>query len=76
MDTSVGASLANVVKSITESFGTKERLTELREFVRSNDLGTSKTAVNSAIQTTEANLEWMDSHYEDVANWLQAQTLD
>ncbi len=74
LDTSVSAPLAEMVKTVTESFSTSDQLEALREFADrfASNLGSAERATESAIQTTAANVEWMERHYDDVAGWLMS----
>jgi len=50
-------------------------LAELEAFYEANFdiLGTAQRATETAIEETEANLSWMNLHYDEVSNWLRSR---
>ncbi len=71
-DTAVSSPVARMVESVTKGFNTQEQLDDLISFRATNagNLGTAERAVNSAVDSTTANVAWMDAHYDEVALWF------
>ncbi|TRY78420.1 hypothetical protein TCAL_01678 [Tigriopus californicus] len=75
-DTAVSSPLADMVGVVARSFNTQEELDGLKIFVQShqNNLGTAQRATELAIETTEANIAWMEDYYNVIVEWLQGKT--
>lgn len=61
-----------MVRAVTYSFNTEQRLEELQTFYEANyfNLGTAQRATESAIENTEYNIEWMDMYEDTIDTWL------
>ncbi|KAL3885524.1 hypothetical protein ACJMK2_025576 [Sinanodonta woodiana] len=69
-------SLITMIKGLTSTFNTNFQLQQLEEFKDQHpDLGSGTRALQQAIETTEANINWMKVNYDIVAKWLQSQTV-
>ena len=40
------------------------------------DQGTASRTFVQMVEATQANIRWMDNHYDDVAKWLNDRTAD
>jgi hypothetical protein len=77
-DNVVSSPVARMVTGVTESFNTAEELAELEQFAadNANNLGTAQRATEAAIVATAANIDWMQSYFDIIVDWLQAAVLD
>ena len=75
-DTSVSSPVGGMVTSVTRSFNTQQELQELQQFYDDNlgNLGSAQRATESAIQTTEANVQWMTDNFDTVVAWIKRHT--
>ncbi|KAK3602015.1 hypothetical protein CHS0354_027018 [Potamilus streckersoni] len=66
-------SLSNMIKGLTSTFNTNFQLQQLEEFKDQHpNLGSGTRALQQAIETTEANINWMKVNYDIVAKWLKS----
>lgn len=74
-DVSSQSTAGSFVSYCVTSFNKPEQLMEAEEFYQSNlaTLKAAKTKVEIAIQRAKVRVEWMEQHYEEVANWLEEQ---
>jgi len=72
---SASFTMPGIMKSVMRNRNTEYEIKELKEFQRKNkdDLRTATRAVKQAIEAAEANLDWMDTNYEDIFTWLKQQ---
>ncbi|XP_054161981.1 aminopeptidase N-like [Oppia nitens] len=65
-------SFGSLVKSVTSSLNTDFDLKQLQEFYNSvkDNVGTAQRSFLQAIEQTKANVHWMQSHYQQIDNWL------
>ena len=40
------------------------------------DQGSAKRGLQQAVESTEANIRWMENNYEEVAKWLSDTVLN
>jgi hypothetical protein len=71
-----GPSFVSVGKIITvasSNFNTESQREELHEFYAKNleDLGAGILAIETSIQTTKANINWMKKNHPVVVDWLK-----
>ncbi|KAG8230287.1 hypothetical protein J437_LFUL010190 [Ladona fulva] len=77
----IGSSLFtinNIVRSSTKRMNTEFELADLKKFSMDHrrELGTATRAVDQAIEKTEANVEWMKTHYNTIIEWLSHNSLN
>jgi len=72
------SSLKRIVKAMSGSFNTNFDLKELKDFqaTHEGELGTSTRAVEQAIESGLANVDWMQTNYENVWSWLKTYNLE
>ncbi|VDI15787.1 Hypothetical predicted protein, partial [Mytilus galloprovincialis] len=62
-----------LITDVTSKFNTEFDLQSLQTFKDSiPDLGSSAAAFDRAIETTRANIKWMDSNFQIIKDWLQS----
>ncbi len=71
-----GPSFIDVGKLITTSssnFNTESQLEELKVFYANNlaDLGAGILAIETSIQKTQANIDWMKKNHPVIVDWLK-----
>ncbi|XP_063436788.1 aminopeptidase N-like [Mytilus trossulus] len=65
--------VSHLVTDVTAKFNTEFDLQSLQTFKDSiPDLGSSSAAFDRAIETTQANIKWMDSNFQIIKDWLQS----
>lgn len=64
--------ISSLLKSVTASLNTRFELEQLREFYDSHkdNLGTAKRAFEQSLESTKANIRWMDNNYAQLKEWL------
>ncbi|CAH1155226.1 unnamed protein product [Phaedon cochleariae] len=65
--------VAKMIKSLAAQMSTEFQLSELKRF-RDNikeNISTTSSAFDNAIETVKANVEWMEKNYHQVEQWLQ-----
>ncbi|XP_059089638.1 aminopeptidase N-like [Tigriopus californicus] len=74
-DTAISSSVGRFVTSCTSSFNRPQQLAELEQFYDDHldTLGTAKRDTENAIQTTKANIDWMNQYYQVIVDWLEDQ---
>ena len=71
-----GRTISKVIKRLTSEFNTPLKLKELEDFYSNHEseLGRAKTNTVSSIQTTKANVNWMESNYQKISTWLKTKS--
>ncbi len=66
-------SVGRIITVASSNFNTESQLEELHEFYAKNleDLGAGILAIETSIQTTKANINWMKKNYPAVVDWLK-----
>ena len=74
-DTAISSSVGHMISSITSDFNTQLKLKELEEFYNTNKahLRTAKKDTEISIQWVRVNMEWMNSNFDTIVNWLAEQ---
>uniref|UniRef100_V5GPU2 Glutamyl aminopeptidase n=1 Tax=Anoplophora glabripennis TaxID=217634 RepID=V5GPU2_ANOGL len=66
--------LGSFIPTITSSFATQERLTEMQEFFALYpDAGAGTANRAKALETVENNIRWLASYKTTVETWIAAQ---
>jgi len=67
------SAIKRAVKQIVRSITTPFQLEELKKFKKENQnqLGTSKRALDQAVESGEANVSWMKDNYQVVWDWVK-----
>ncbi|KAG5885709.1 hypothetical protein JTB14_037729 [Gonioctena quinquepunctata] len=66
--------LAKMIKSLAFQMNTEFQLSELERFrdsIKNNNISTTSSAFESAIETVKANVQWMEKNYHQVEEWFQ-----
>ncbi|KAL5283636.1 hypothetical protein ACFFRR_006103 [Megaselia abdita] len=58
----------------TKKMNTKYQLIELEDFIKQKFSETPRS-IQQTIEQIKVNIDWMDSNYETIVNWLQKQTI-
>ncbi|TRY69463.1 hypothetical protein TCAL_04682 [Tigriopus californicus] len=71
----LGGRFERALGSVLGGRNTQLELDELRAFVKMHEgeFGAGQRAVEQALETTEANVHWMDTHYYYITDWLSQQ---
>ncbi|XP_059097724.1 aminopeptidase N-like isoform X2 [Tigriopus californicus] len=74
-DVSSHSTAGGFVSYCVSSFNKPERLAEAVQFYETKltTLGAAKKKIEIAIQKAKVNVEWMEQHYQVIANWLKEQ---
>lgn len=74
----IGGAIESITQTIASDFNTQLKLEELQQFYEEHidDFGMDNRDINKAIQTTKANINWVDTNYETIVTWLQNRTRD
>ncbi|XP_072035872.1 aminopeptidase N-like isoform X2 [Amphiura filiformis] len=65
---------ADMVSSITAKLNTKYELKQLQSLIKDHpDQGSAERALQQAVESTQANIRWIQNNYNDVATWLSNQ---
>ena len=74
----IGGPIEDMVTSIASDFNTKLKLEELQEFYDEHvdDFGVDNRAIQKAIQMVKANINWMSTNYNTIADWLNNRSPD
>ena len=69
----IDSTLGDIISAIASDFNKEFELDELRKFYDEKlpQLGSGKRSTENAIQKTEANIEWMKKHYDEIVDWLE-----
>ncbi|XP_052084137.1 aminopeptidase N-like isoform X2 [Mytilus californianus] len=66
-------SINYLIADVTAKFNTENDLQSILTFKASRpNLGNAAAAIDRAIETTRANIKWMDSNFQIIKNWLQS----
>lgn len=65
---------AYLIQEVTSRFSTPFELDELEHFASKYTLGSADRAVQSAIEQTKVNIEWVNEHRQTVLEWFLAET--
>ncbi|XP_038058008.1 aminopeptidase N-like [Patiria miniata] len=65
--------LSDVLEEITSHFKTNEQLQELLDFGKDSDLGSLKTAYESAVVSTKVNIRWVANKAADMERWIASR---
>merc|ERR1719266_118738 len=72
---STSFAMAGLMKNVLSQRNTRFSLNEIKRFAGENEetLSSAQREVKQAIETTEANVKWMEKNYETIAAWLKNQ---
>merc|ERR1712045_520279 len=72
---STSFAMAGLMKNVLSRRNTRFSLNEIKRFAGENEetLSSAQREVKQAIETTEANVKWMEKNYETIAAWLKNQ---
>lgn len=63
-----------LVPKITANFHTEQQLQEMRDFfARYPKAGAGERSRREALETTQANINWLKNHKDSVMSWLSAR---
>jgi len=72
-DTAISSSVGRIIAAIAEDFNTEWDLKELEDFIEEHqdELGSAAREAAQMVESTKANIKWMDEHYQTIYDWLQ-----
>ena len=67
------SSVGKIITVASSNFNTETQLEQLRDFYTNNleDLSAGILAIETSIQKTQANIEWMKKNRPVIVNWLK-----
>ena len=67
------SSVGKIITVASSNFNTESQLEQLRDFYTNNleDLSAGILAIETSIQKTQANIEWMKKNRPVIVNWLK-----
>ncbi|KAK6184963.1 hypothetical protein SNE40_007302 [Patella caerulea] len=71
LDASMGSStLARLLVSVTQKFNTQFYLDQIQEMINHGQTASISGSFRTAVEKTEANMEWLNNNYDYYKNWL------
>ena len=74
-DPAVNVYVGRIISAVARDFNTKFLLSELEAFVREHEeeLGTATRDAGMMIESSRANVAWMEKHYHTIVDWISQQ---
>ena len=62
-----------MIEAVANDFNTELELSELEMFIAEHDseLGTARASAKQMVESTKANINWMNKHYQTIVDWLE-----
>jgi len=72
-DTAISSSVSRMITAVANDFNTPLELSELQTFIADHEteLGTAGSAAEQMVESTKANIIWMEKHYQTIVDWLE-----
>ncbi|KAG7523067.1 aminopeptidase N-like [Solea senegalensis] len=70
-------SFASIISGVTARFSTAAELQQLEAFVQEHGatgFGSASLAVEQALETTRANIKWLQKNKQEILDWFSSQT--
>jgi len=71
--TAISSSVSRMITAVANDFNTPLELSELQTFIADHEteLGTAGSAAEQMVESTKANIIWMEKHYQTIVDWLE-----
>ena len=75
-DPAVNVYVGRIISAVARDFNTKFLLSQLETFVTEHEeeLGTATRDAGMVIESSRANVAWMEKHYQTVVDWISHQS--
>ena len=72
-DTAISSSVGRIINGVAKDFNTPFELAELETFIvdHEDELGSAGRDAKQMVESTKANINWMDQHYQTIVDWLK-----